>query len=173
MKTTMKNNTVIILFILTFFMTASAFANPEEQGGPQRRQHGPNHEQRILEISEELNLSDTQKEQIREKKYQEQKASIQIENSTRLKELDLRHELEKTNVDTDAISKIVSDLKELHGSRLQQRVNAILGLRQILTPEQFEKFQAMGKNRMKNRQGRQGQQPFQQQRMMKRQDQMQ
>ena len=81
---------------------------------------------------------------------------MEARNKIRLKELQLRHELEKTEANREAINKITKELKELQGVMLDQRVDSVLKMKQLLTPEQFERLQSLGMRRMQNSHGREG-----------------
>lgn len=101
----------------------------------------------VSDIAQEIDLTSEQKEQIKEQKYQTEHKRIETQNKLRLKELELRHELEKKDTDKAAVEAIVKDLKGLQGTMLEQRVNSILELKKILTPEQFEKLRAFEQKR--------------------------
>ena len=133
--------TLTSLTLFSFFVITPCIFAEKPVNKPQR----PDAEGRLLAISEQLNLTDEQKEQIRDKRYQEKRSRMQLGNAIQVKELDLRHELEKATPSKEVIDGIVAELKELYGARLEQRVSAVLGLRKILTPEQYEKFKVFGK----------------------------
>ncbi len=101
----------------------------------------------VPNIAQVLGLSPKQKEQLKEQRYQDELKRIDTRNKIRLKELELRHELEKKEVNRQAINRVVEELKELRGAMLDQRVDSILKLKEILTPEQFEKLQSFDERR--------------------------
>ena len=107
----------------------------------------------ISDMAKELNLTPEQKEQFREQKYQAKAKKIETRSKLRLKELALRHELEKKEVNRETIDRIVKEIKELHGVMLEQRVDSILKAKEILTPEQFEKFQSLCGKKMQKGHG--------------------
>ncbi len=121
-----------------------AFAQPQLQETPEQ----VGEELSISDIAQELGLSANQKEQLSEQRFQEQYTRMETRNKIRLKELQLRHELEKDAINKESVDKIVAELKELQGDTIEQRVNSILKLKEILTPEQFEKLQSRGRWRM-------------------------
>ena len=67
----------------------------------------------------------------------------------RAKRLELKQELEKPAVDTNKINTLIADIKTLMGEQLDFRVNNILAMKQILTPEQFKKLQDMKEGKYK------------------------
>jgi Spy/CpxP family protein refolding chaperone len=86
----------------------------------------------------ELNLTPGQQEQIAAQKKKEKQDSA--EGRARMKELrdQLRVELDKPSVDKDKIHLLTSEMKELEGKRIERKVEGILALKGILTPEQFK-----------------------------------
>ena len=101
----------------------------------------------ISKIAEELGLSAEQKEQLKEQRFQAKYNMTENRNKIKLKELELRYELEREVVNQGAINKIVAELKQLHGISIEQRVDSILKMKEILTPEQFEKLESLARHR--------------------------
>lgn len=127
-------------------LTSIAFAEPIVQGpaGEEGRE-----ELAVSDIARELGLTTEQKEQFKEQRYQAKVRMVDTRSKIMLKKLELRHELEKKEVDRKALGGIVEELKKLHGIMLEQRVDSILKTREILTPEQFEKLQSLSERRMR------------------------
>jgi Spy/CpxP family protein refolding chaperone len=115
---------------------------------------------RLCNIAEELGLSAEQEEQLKEQKFQESYTRIDTQNKIRLKELQLRHELEKAEIDREGLNNIVQELKELQGTMVEQRVDSILKMKQILTPEQFEKLHSLHIQRIQGRARQKGSKGF-------------
>ena len=69
----------------------------------------------------------------------------------RLHELDLHYELGSPKPDTQKIQQMVTNLKNLQGDMLELRVDAILKIRNVLTPEQYKKFEKYGVDIMQTR----------------------
>ncbi|MGD9015700.1 MAG: periplasmic heavy metal sensor [Candidatus Omnitrophota bacterium] len=105
----------------------------------------------LSKIADELSLSPEQKEQLKEQRFQARYSMIENRNKIKLKELELRHELEKEAVNQEVVNKIVAELKQLHGNTIEQRVDSILKMKEILTPEQFEKLESVIKHRRMQR----------------------
>ncbi|MBU1862502.1 MAG: periplasmic heavy metal sensor [Candidatus Omnitrophica bacterium] len=141
--------------LLIFVTSASAFSPCSEDGGkkwgPKMRDERTGRKGDILAVMEELGLSAEQKEQLKEHQYQQQLKKIETRNQIQIKELELRHELEKTTVDKEKVASIVQELKNFSGTKIEQRVDSVLALRAILTPAQYEKFQTIGVGKVKNR----------------------
>ena len=128
------------MIVSCMLIPSGALAQPVAQESPEE-----GHEEfAVSEIAAELGLTSEQKEQLKEQRYQAMYKRIDIANKRRLKELELRYELEKKEINREAINKIIGELKEIQATMLEQRVNSILKMKEILTPEQFEKLQYLG-----------------------------
>ncbi len=99
-------------------------------------------EARKQEMFKELNLTDEQKQKLDEnrKKHKEDAEGLY----GRMKELRtaMRQELEKDVLDMAKINQIQSQIKEANAQMMDDRLNGILEVRGILTPEQYKKFSA-------------------------------
>ena len=148
-KRFIKEITCAVIFFL-IFLPCLAFAQPLAQGpaeqGPAEQE---GEEVPISNIAQKLGLSAEQVKQLKEQRFQEQYNRMETRNKIQLKELELRHELERDVINREAIDKIVAELKELQGTLIEQRVESIIKLKEILTPEQFEKLESLGKQRMR------------------------
>ena len=147
MKKRLIKDTTYAVILSLILLPCLAFAQaPEQTAAEETGEELP-----VSKIAEELGLSPEQKEQLKEQRYQEQYKRIETRNQLRLKELQLRHELENEVVNKQAVDRIVAELKELQGITIEQRVNSILKMREILSPEQFEKLQSLGKQKIRER----------------------
>jgi len=136
---------LVIVFISLLFLSANVLAAEEEKAIPEPPKRA------LPPLIEELGLSAEQKEQIREQQYEERKKKMEVRNEVRLRELDLQHELGEATPNKEKIDKLLVELTELQGQLLKLRIDAILKLRNILTPEQFDKFRDFGVDIMKAR----------------------
>jgi Spy/CpxP family protein refolding chaperone len=144
MKKKLIKDAACAMILSLIFLPCLAFAQAPEQTVTEEADE----DLPIYKIAEELGLSSEQKEKLKEQRFQARYSMIENRNKIRLKELELRHELEEEAINHEAINKIVAELKQLHGATIEQRVNSILKMREILSPEQFEKLQSLGKQRM-------------------------
>ena len=64
------------------------------------------------------------------------------------KQKTLKEELEKEEVDRGVISGIIAEISQYHATLLNHRVEGLLAMKEILTPEQFEKVNNLGKLKM-------------------------
>jgi Spy/CpxP family protein refolding chaperone len=101
------------------------------------------------DITKELNLTPEQNQQLKAQRQQTRQTARELQEKIRTKRGELREALDKKDVDRNAVNKIIADLKELQGSMLEQRVDSILKMKTILTPEQFTKLQSLHKPGMR------------------------
>ena len=156
MKKMIVNTLCLVVALSLTLVPPETFAFQESHqkgyGGGERDHHA-----NISRLAEELGLTAEQKEQLREQRYQARLKRLEMRNQLQIKELELRHELEAKTINRQKVDTIVKELKEKHGQMLEERVEAVVALRSILTPEQYEKFQQVGiekiRERMKERRG--------------------
>jgi len=140
MKRTFFKLTIILSFSLLFL---DVFAAPafSRNGGPMMRgyMHGRGQGMQGM-MMDRIDLSEEQSQQIRMHCDMRRQERNEIQNKIIQKRSELRDLLEKKEIDKKAIDATVQDLKNLYAEMLEHRVDEILKLRAILTPEQFEKL---------------------------------
>jgi len=127
-----KSLSAVVLALLV--VTTPAFAagdNPNQ--AMQRRWR--------KDIIKSLDLTAEQKEQIEKQHSINAQSWGKLRDELRTKRRELKQELEKPDIDRNRINAIVAGVKVLMGEQLELRVNNILAIKQILTPEQFKKLQ--------------------------------
>jgi Spy/CpxP family protein refolding chaperone len=124
---------------------------PSGQGGPQERGRGPNKEKFFKKIVEELNLTTEQQEALRQQRTGHREKRKALMETLRTKKEALRAELEKEEIDKERIDSIVSEIKPLLGQQIELRVEDTLAMKEILTAEQYQKFQEFIKKKKKGR----------------------
>jgi Spy/CpxP family protein refolding chaperone len=104
-----------------------------------------------MEKAEELKLTDDQKEGVKEIQYNFNKNAIGLRAELKTSRLELRHLLMQDNPSKNEISKLVDRIADAQKKLLKNQVDKKLALKEILTPEQFEKFMMKRGERMKGR----------------------
>lgn len=111
-------------------------------GAEGNNQNAPISEKRAKkDFLETLNLSVEQKELIKKDRAKSKQNWAELREKLGAKRSELKQELEKPSVDMNKINAIITETKTLTGKMLELRVNNILTMKQILTPEQFKKLQ--------------------------------
>jgi Spy/CpxP family protein refolding chaperone len=123
------------ILVLFFTSTASAqwFGRNGEKG--QKPDEGG-----FENIARELNLTESQKQQMAQQRTKEKEQGRVLREEMKAVRDELTKELDKDKPDRVRISSIISQMKELIGRRIEQRVEGILSMKQVLTPEQFKKL---------------------------------
>ncbi|MCM8776410.1 MAG: Spy/CpxP family protein refolding chaperone [Candidatus Omnitrophica bacterium] len=101
---------------------------------------GGRKEAMIEKIINELGLTDQQKTQIEQHRLQMKTQREKSHEEFFAKHKELRDELQKPEVDRAKIDQLITELSVLETRRLKDRVDGILAIRSILTPEQFSEL---------------------------------
>ncbi len=127
----------VYLFAVIFPVLCSA--NVENSGfdGPSQKWHSG---QRIQEIYSQLNLTDDQKKQLEANKQQHRAKMESTRQEMKTYKEALKEELMKPRLDMPKINQIHDQIKSLQNQMEDGKLNSILAVRAILTPEQYLKF---------------------------------
>ena len=96
--------------------------------------------QRIQEIYSQLDLTDIQKKQLEANKQQHRAKMEVARQEMKVNREQLHAELMKAQLDMPKINAIHREIKSLEARMEDDRLNSVLAVRSILTPEQFLKF---------------------------------
>ena len=100
-------------------------------------------DKKISEIYAQLNLDDDQKAKLEENKQKHRGGKRGVFEKMKSYKDALNQELMKPDLDMNTISGIQSQIKALQSQMVDERLNSILEVRKILTPDQFTKFITM------------------------------
>lgn len=92
-------------------------------------------------IFKELNLTDNQKAILDANRKERGEKMRQLRDEMREKQMKLREELDDPTVSRRAIEPLLTEIKALQAQLIDLRVSAIFAVREVLTVEQFAKFQ--------------------------------
>lgn len=111
-------------------------------------------------VRQALNLTPEQQQKMGDLRYQHQKDMIKLREEVSLKRLDLRHEMEKDSPDRATVDRLAEEMGALRVHMGRLKVDHLLDVRQVLTPEQWSKarelMQARRAQRKAGRGGRLG-----------------
>ncbi len=109
-------------------------------------------------VVQALGLTPEQQQSLEALRFQQQKEMINFRRDMALKRLDLEQEMDKAAPDRQVVDRLLDEQGALRSKMMKARVNHLLDVRKVLTPEQWAKakahFQAMRANRMGGRLGR-------------------
>jgi Spy/CpxP family protein refolding chaperone len=107
-------------------------------------------------MAEDLKLTSEQKAAL-EKQREETRPKMQAlrEKQSAAREK-LRAELDKATPDKAALDAIVADLKDLTGEQLQMKIDRVMAMKKVLTPEQSARMKSIMEERKKEFKGKHG-----------------
>jgi Spy/CpxP family protein refolding chaperone len=137
-------------------------AGPGE-GRPHPMRAGPGREaERLLAMLDNdrvkglLGLTDEQATRLRQIVVDTEKTAIKTKADLAVRGIELRELLRAANPDRDTVTKKVQEVSDLAGQLMQQRVQALLSVKTILTPAQQKKIREFSANHRMGRPGMQG-----------------
>ena len=135
---------LLCAFIFSFLASASAYAGANCKPGYTKQGHSEKGdgkgEKWENKIYKDLKLTEDQKKLLEEnKKVHREKAKASFEKMKTFKE-EFNQALMQKDLDMNKINQIQSQVKALQAEMTDDRLNSILEIRKILTPEQFSQF---------------------------------
>ena len=100
---------------------------------------------------EGLDLSNEQKEQIRQLRMDNKKNSIKTNAKLKVAKLELRELVAADEPDKKKIDAKISVIGQLQEERMAQQINTTLAVKEVLTPEQREKTKELRHSQGKKR----------------------
>ena len=91
-------------------------------------------------IYAQLHLTDEQKKQLEDNKQKNREQKKVLFGQMKSARESLRQEFMKPDMDMSKVNAIHAQIKTLQAQMADDRLNSILAVRKILTPEQFKKF---------------------------------
>ncbi len=133
---------ISLLAVLALLGLASAHAESRRGSFEDRK------EARIKALHERLHLSAEQEDLLEGHRRRHRQEAGELRKEARAAKEAMRDELQRRELDMARINELHATLKDLHDKRADHRLEGILEVRKILTPEQFSEFmELMGKHR--------------------------
>lgn len=124
-----------------FLLTSVVFASPGYKDGGRKGKMFKR--AAFTRVMEQLDLSDAQKIELAEMRYQMRHKKVELKSKLKLKKMELRHELGKEKISKKTVDKIAKEIKTLKASMVDLKIEKALKFRSILTPEQIKKLQIL------------------------------
>ena len=152
-----KIRSVLVGAAMVFLMAGAACAETpgvqtqgdQAQGADQKRadaMHG--------RMFKDLGLSPEQEKKVEENRKAQREEMSKLRKEIVAKQEALQDALKSPSLTMESVTPAVNEIKALQGQMLDQRIRGIFAVKDILTPEQFAKFQQMTANRQGNRKER-------------------
>ncbi|MDE0213414.1 MAG: periplasmic heavy metal sensor [Deltaproteobacteria bacterium] len=107
-------------------------------------------------MQERLELTDEQVKKIKDVLTEARKKRIALRADARIAGIDLRQMVSGETVEKAEVGAKVDAIAKIRGDLLQARADAVLGVREILTPEQIAKAEGMLKRMLRGGGGKKG-----------------
>lgn len=111
----------------------------KKNGGPER-------------MFKDLGLTQEQQDQLKARRNAEKEQGKTSREALKAKMQALHEEISKPDVDKLKVDSIVMEINTLKGQEFARRTEGILAMKEILTPEQFAKFQEHHQKKMEKKQ---------------------
>ncbi|MEA3506600.1 MAG: periplasmic heavy metal sensor [Elusimicrobiota bacterium] len=95
-------------------------------------------------IADELDLSEKQREEIKEKGHNNRREGLKYKNEIKLKVHDLKYEITKKEIDRKKIDELIDEISELQKKIMENRVDSLFDFKESLTDEQWDRVRDMG-----------------------------
>ena len=135
-----KIGMLLMIAALLVSVPAIARADSYDKGQQNKNSKTGNMESKRQELFKDLNLTAEQKKMLEENKKARKEEMKALFSQIKEKRDAIRNELQKTELNIGKITQINNELKILDAQMLDHRLDGILSVRKILSPEQFKKF---------------------------------
>jgi Spy/CpxP family protein refolding chaperone len=98
-------------------------------------------------VKAELKLTDQQVTRLHQIALEGEKAGIKTQAEMRVRGLELRELLRADQPEREVVVKKVQEISDLRGQMMRQHVESLLAAKTVLTPEQQQRFRALGARR--------------------------
>jgi Spy/CpxP family protein refolding chaperone len=130
---------VAVLFMFTG-LSVPAYSEGTEGNQKDRKEWKERMESKRQGLFKELNLTDVQKKQLDENRAKNREVMETLRKSMQESKEQMRQELQKETLDMGKIYQLQGQIKEAQAKITDNRLQGILEVHNILTPEQFKKF---------------------------------
>ena len=135
-----KTMGVLAIAVVLIVPASRVWAAPEEDAPLGKKMFKERIESRMQKLFEELNVTEEQRSLLKANKEKIRDQGRALRRETQEKMDLMRQELEKKELDMEKINQIQNEIKAVQARMIDARLESILEVRKILTPEQFNAF---------------------------------
>jgi len=148
-----KLRLVVALVMISMFAagTASADQGACAQGDKDRAGH---YKEKTAAITAELKLTPDQEKRLNETKAAHRAEMTGLAGQLKAKRQELEAALTNPAATSQSVSPIATQIKALEAQMVDRRIDGILKIKEILTPEQYQKLQTMKGERQNKEHGK-------------------
>ena len=136
MKIVLKG-TVLIMAAAVILTAAPAYAEYEGTGNQERTQK---RQEAFENLVDELGLGKEQVDQLKAHRAKKREVNKELFMALKDERKKLKEELEKPESDKRAIKAIAKNIKKMQADLVDKKIDSVLEVKSILTPEQFIQF---------------------------------
>jgi len=134
------------MFLLTAALLVPAFAQESGAG-----KEAADSENRYEAAGNRLNLNAAQKEKLKTLRQNQKQQMTELRQSLKEARAKLKEQLDNPAATRESITPLANDVKTILAKMVDQRIEGILAVKSILTPDQFNQLQANQKSRQDER----------------------
>jgi len=139
-------NTRSMIIAAALVLVASGAVWAQGEGGMKQRGGGGKDK-----IIKELNLTAEQEKKFEANRKAQQEQMIALREAIKAKQAQLQGALNNPAVTRAQVEPFANEIKALHAKIVDHRLDGIFAVKEILTPEQFAKMQAIMKEHKKDK----------------------
>lgn len=138
----MKSKIMVLIgiFIVSMFIAGSAFCDTCAHDKGEGRGHSKD---KMASIKKELALTAEQDKLLADAKSAHRADMKSLTQALKTKHEELKTALAKPGVTKENLEPIASQIKALQSQMVDRRIDGILNIKHILSPEQFQKMQSL------------------------------
>ena len=137
-----KLRLVVALVVISMFAVGTAFGNEGACPAGDKPQAGQ-HKEKAAAMAAELKLTPDQEKQLNETKAAHRTEMTGLAGQLKAKRQELKTALANTAATKQSVEPIATQIKALEAQMVDRRIDGILKIKEILTPEQYQKLQSM------------------------------
>ena len=137
-----RNNHLVWALAGAFILTLAApvYAQGEFSREDRRAAFREKMDQRIEQMHDELGLTPEQRKKLKVHRESKKENRRAFREKIRAKRQALRAELQKPDVNRQRVNALHNEIKQLMNQGADERLEGILYVREVLTPEQYKQF---------------------------------
>jgi len=144
---------ILSLMFAVLFMPVLPVHAQDQEG---RKFDKKDWEEKVNKMYDKLDLSEEQRQALKKNKEGHRDEMQSLREEIKAKRESLQAEMQKADFNADKVKSINEEIKALQNKMSDQRLEGVLEVREILTPEQFSKFNELKESHHENWKGEGG-----------------
>lgn len=128
------------MIVAAGLLSGVVYASASDNDSKEKKAFAEKRDGKRQQFYKDLNLTQEQKKALEENKNKNREQMKTLFAGMKEKKALIREELQKDELNMEKINQVQNELKALQTQMIDHRLEGILEVRKILTPEQFKKF---------------------------------